>query len=141
MIQAQHTIREPKQRLPTMLYRFTLHGGNTFYSRFTQPVIRLNPSYMNGKPLDIAVDTIISIQRVNDPGWLISQRLKHFLFELDGGVKLSGIPDEKVCLVDIMILQDGKVSSIFRDCRVEFENIREVKLVTNRRTPDPQTLK
>ena len=129
MTRIHYATGKSKRRSPRMLYTFTLHDANTFHGRFTQSVIRVNPSYMNGKPLDIAVNTIVSIQRVNDPGWLISQRLKHFLFELSDGAKLSGIPDEKVCLVDIVILQDGKVTSILRECNIEFENIREVKQV------------
>lgn len=130
MITHDHATERARLVLPNVLYTFTLQGGNEFQGRFTQTMIRMNPSHMNGKPLDIAVNTILSIQRVNDPGWLISQRRKHLLFELSGGAKIAGNPDDTVCLVDIVITQDGKVKSILKDCQVEYENILEVKQVT-----------
>ena len=111
------------------LYTFILQGGNEFQGRFKRTTIRIKPTYMNGKPLDIAVNTILSIQRVNDQGWPISQKLKHFLFELTGFAKIAGIPNDKVCLVDIVIIEDGNVKSIFKDCQVEYKNILEVKQV------------
>lgn len=127
MVKHKHTTERAKFVLLNLLYTFTLNGENTFQGCFKQPVIRMNPTYMNGKPLDIAVDTILSIQRVNDLGW---PKLKHFLFELNGGAKISGIPDDKVCMVNIVIIQDGKVKSILKDCSIEFENIQEVEKVT-----------
>jgi len=115
---------------PNLLYTFTLHGGNEFHGRFKQSVIKARSAYMNGAPFDIAVDTILSIHRVDGPRWLLARRQRYFLFELGEGIKITGVPDEKACLVDIVILQGSSVTSILNDCKVEFENILKVKQVT-----------
>ncbi len=111
-----------QKQLPQMkpLHRFTLKGGTKFQGQFSQTCITVQPTHLNGDPIDLAVAMINKIQRVNDPGWMASRKLRYFIFELHDGSKIAGLPNNKEC----------SVSTIFSgDCEVEFENILEVEKV------------
>lgn len=81
---------------------------------------------MNGRPINLAMVTIIRMQRIEGPTSEISRRLRYFIFELNNGMKITGTPHCKICLVDIIIVKDGEVETVIRNCKIEFEHIVEV---------------
>ncbi len=103
-----------------MSYKFTLTGDTGFQGQFSQAFIKVQPAHLNGKPIDLAIAMIARIQRVNNPGWIVSQKFMYFVFELNDGSRIAGLPNNKEC----------SVTTIFSgNCEVEFENILEVEKV------------
>lgn len=101
-------------------HKFTLKEDNEFQGQFNQASLTILPAYLNETPIEIAVDHILKISRVDNSGWIISQKLKHFVFELTNGMKIAGIPIEKECLVTIPVIGP---------CQFEFENVVTVERV------------
>lgn len=102
------------------VYEFTVKGPNEFLGRFSQDSIKIKPTGMNGTPVDLAVAHIKRIQRVNDPGWKISPKLKDFSFELVDGTHISGLPVCKTMLVNTLFI---------KQLEVEFDNLVKVEKV------------
>ncbi len=111
--------RKTVQQINTW-YNFVLQGETEFHGQFSQTSIEMQPAHLNGMPVDLAVANIISIRRVNNPGWLVSRKFMYFLFELTDGTKLAGVPNNNVCTVNMALIEN---------CKVEFENILQVKKV------------
>jgi hypothetical protein len=102
-------------------YKFLLKGDTEFQGQFNQASIKVNPTFLNGKPIELAVAMITKIQRVHDPGWLVSQKLMYFIFELTDGTKIAGLPEYNVLSVRMPFIDQ---------CKVEFKNILQVEKVT-----------
>jgi hypothetical protein len=117
----EHVVAPKTTQKMNGLYQFILKGDTEFQGQFNQAFIRVTPTSLNGIPVDLAVTMISKIQRVNDPGWLISRKLKYFVFELSDGTKIAGLPNCKVLSVSAPFIED---------CKVEFENILEVVRLT-----------
>ena len=103
-----------------MLYKFILKGDTEFQGQFNQISIRVTPTSLNGRPIDLAVAMISKIQRVNNPGWIASRKLMYFLFELNDGTKIAGLPNNEVFSVNMPFIDQYSV---------EVENILEVEKI------------
>ncbi|GAK59385.1 hypothetical protein U27_06369 [Candidatus Vecturithrix granuli] len=101
-------------------FKFFLKGETHFQARFTQTEIHVKPSHLNGMPMNLAVTYIVKIERVNDPGWMVSRKLKHFLFELQDGTQIAGIPDSEILSVQLPYLEQ---------CHIELENILSIEKI------------
>ena len=113
-------ISDQKSQQLSGYFKFFLKGETQFQARFTQAEIHVNPSHLNGMPMNLAVTHIAKIERVNDPGWMVSRKLKHFLFELQDGTKIAGLPDSEILSVQLPYLEQ---------CHIELENILSIERI------------
>ena len=118
MIIRKHPQNASKINQTRVWYKFTLKENTEFQGQFNQASLTILPAYLNGTPIEIAVDHILKISRVDNPGWIISHKLKYFMFELTNGTKTAGTPTQKTCSVTVPII--GL-------CQIEFENVVTVE--------------
>ncbi len=121
MIIQEYPIERKERQQINIRYKFTLKGNTEFEGRFSQPSITISPESLNGTSVDIVVENIMMIRRVDDPGWPVSHKLKYFIFELNNGAKIAGLPNCKVLPVSVTFIEN---------CKVECENILKIEKMT-----------
>ncbi len=101
-------------------YRFTLKENTEFQAQFKQEWMTIRPASLNGFPINLAIEHIVKIKKVNDPGWMVSRKLKYFVFELQDGSHIAGLPNCKSFLVN---------TTFSGACKIEIENILLIEKV------------
>ena len=111
---------EQRVQLSDVCFKFLLKGETQFQAQFKQAAIQVKPTNLNGASLNLAVTHIAKIERVNDPGWMVSRKLKHFLFELHDGTQIAGIPECEIFSVQLRHLDL---------CHVDVEHILSIEKI------------